>query len=92
MTNPFEEKRKNDRINRLVKENVELRETLEECRKAISSEKMINKGLKAALQHYDELKKENEFLREQHESKFQAGYDQAVWDVTHFLTGKQKSL
>lgn len=36
MKNPFEEKRKNDRINRLAKENRELKEALEKAEKEIS--------------------------------------------------------
>lgn len=90
--NPFEESRKNKRISDLVKERDELKELVEECRKAISSEKMINDGLKAALVHYDALKKENKELKDKVSEQFSAGYNQAVWDITHFLTGKQKEI
>ncbi len=85
MTNPFEEKRKNDRINKLVKERDELLNIRLENEKEINRLKLVNHGMEAVCAAYDVLKKQNETL-------FRDGYNQAVWDVTHFLTDKQKEV
>lgn len=85
MANPFEEKRKNDRINKLVKERDELLNIRLENEKEINRLKLINHGMEAVCAAYDVLKKQNETL-------FSEGYNQAVWDITHFLTDKQKEV
>jgi len=83
MTNPFEEKRKNDRINKLVKERDELLKIRYENEKEINRLKILNQGMEAVCAAYEVLKKQNETL-------FSDGYNQAVRDITHYLTDKQK--
>lgn len=85
MKNPFEEKRKNDRSNNLVKERDELLKIRYDNEREINRLNVLNEAMTSVCAAYDVLKKENETL-------FKDGYNQAVWDITHFLTDKQKEV
>lgn len=85
MTNPFEEKRKNERINSLVKERDNLKRQLSEALYELS-------GLRLQKSVWESIAKTNKKLEEENQTLFSNGYNQAVWDVTHFLTDKQKEV
>lgn len=85
MTNPFEEKRKNDRINRLVKENEALMKQLSE-----QTSELHNLRLQESV--WSSIAETNKIIQQESKEAFRNGYNQAVWDVTQFLTDKQKEL
>ena len=85
MTNPFEEKRKNDRINSLVKERDNLKRQLSEALYELS-------GLRLKKSVWESIAKTNKKLEEENQTLFSDGYNQAVQDITHFLTDKQKEV
>lgn len=85
MTNPFEEKRKNERINSLVKERDNLKRQLSEALYELS-------GLRLQKSVWESIAKTNKKLEEENQTLFSDGYNQAVLDITQFLTDKQKEV
>ncbi len=92
MSNPYEQASYAKRVTELIKERDELRKLIVEANRELDVLKTVDGFYKDVARVNESLKIENEELKQEVKSAHENGYNQAVWDVTNFLTDKQKEF
>lgn len=90
--NPFETTRINKRIADLVRERDEALTELKAANKELNHLKTLDGFYRDVERVNVAMKDELQKIKLEHEQSFSSGYNQAVWDITHFLTDKQKEI